>query len=62
MKSQNLNIMNEFCIQMSLQLISIPGCDSKIRTISLCPFCEAENKAALLKIGIQCHKCFKIEI
>ena len=57
-----LYIMNGFCIQMSLQLISIPGCDSKSLTISLCPFCEAEIKAVVLNIGIQCHKCFKIEI
>ena len=58
----NWNIMNDFCIQMSLQLISIPGCDSKSWTISVWPFAEAPIKGVELNIGIQFHKWFKIEI
>ena len=62
MKLLNLNIMNDFCIQMSLQLISIPGCDSKSWTISGWPFSEAIIKGVSLNIGIQFHKRFKMEI
>ena len=54
--------MNDFCIQMFLQLISIPGCDSKSWTISVWPFSEAQNKGVWLNIGIQFPKWFKIEI
>ena len=54
--------MNDFCIQIFLQLISIPGCDSKSWTISVWPFDEARIKGVLLNIGIQFHKWFKIEI
>ena len=35
------NVMNDFYIQMSLQLISIPGCDNKSWTILGCWFVEA---------------------
>ena len=50
---KNLNIIkklyfeyykNHFCIQMYLQLISIPGCDNKSLTISVWPFSEAKCK------------------
>ena len=48
--------MNTFGIQMSLQLISIPGCESKSLTISVRPFLEAQIKGISLNIGIQFHK------
>ena len=54
--------MNDFCIQMPLQLISILGCDSKSWTISVKPLVEAQIKGVLLNNGIQFDKCFKIEI
>ena len=62
MKQENINFINDCGIQMVLLLISIPGCDSKSRTISVRPFSEAQIKAVLLNIGIQFHKRFKIEI
>ena len=57
-----LNIMNDCCNQMSLQLISTPGCDSKSWTISVWPFPETKIKGVLWNKGIQCQKRFKIEI
>ena len=54
--------MNDFCIQMSLQLISIPGCDNKSWTIWVGPFSEAQIKGVELNIEFQFHKWFKIEI
>ena len=54
--------MNDFCIQMFLLLISIPGCDSKSLTISVWPFLEAQIKGVSLNIGIEFPKWFKIEI
>ena len=48
--------MNEFRLQMSLQLISIPGCDNKSLIMLVRPFCEAEIKGVQLKIEIQFHK------
>ena len=54
--------MNDFCIQMSLLLISIPGCDSKSRTISVWPLFEAKSNGVLLNIEIQFHEWFKMEI
>ena len=48
--------MNDFCIQMHLQLISIPGCDSKSSTISVWPFSEAQIKGVLLNMVSQFHK------
>ena len=56
MEELKLNIRNDFCIQTFLQLISIPGCDSKSRTISVSPFDEAQIKGVRLKMEIQFHK------
>ena len=58
----NLNIMNDCCIQMSLKLISIPGCDSKSWTISVWPLFVAKIKGVLSNIWVQFHKWFKIKI
>ena len=49
-------------IQMFLELISIPGCESKSWTISVEPLFEASINGVKLIIGIQFHKWFKIEI
>ena len=54
--------MNDFCIQMSLQLISNDGCDNNNWTISVWPLYEAEIKGISLNIEIQFHKSFKKEI
>ena len=59
-KKLYLNIMNDFCIQMSLQLISIPGCVIKSWTISVWPFRDAEFKGVSLIIWIKFHKWWKI--
>ena len=48
--------MNDFCIQMLLQLISISGCDSKSRKITGRPFREAKIKGVSLNIGIEFRK------
>ena len=42
--------MNICCIQMVSQLISIPGWDSKSRTISILPLVEAQIKGVSLII------------
>ena len=54
--------MNDFCISMFLQLISIAGCDSKSRTTSVWPFLEASIIGVSLNVGIKFHKWLKIEI
>ena len=41
---------------MSLQLISIPGCDNKSRTISVCPFKDAIINGVLLNNEIKPQK------
>ena len=51
-----------FRIQILLQLISIPGCDNKSRTMSVFLLCEAQLKGVLLKLGILFHKSFEIEM
>ena len=53
--------MNDFCIQMVAMLISIPGCASKSRTISVWPFLEAKINGVSVNIGIQFHTTFQIE-
>ena len=59
-KKLDLNIMNDFCIQMFLQLISIPGWLNKSWTISVWPFPDAKIKGVELNIWIKFHKWFKI--
>ena len=54
--------MNSFCIQIPLGLISIAGCDSKSRTISVWPFAEAQIKGVKGNIGIQFHRWNTIKI
>ena len=53
MKEINLNAMNDSYIQMFLQLISIPGCDSRSWTISVWPFSEAKLNEVQVNIAIQ---------
>ena len=48
--------MNDCYIQMSLQLISIPGCESKSWTISVWPSNEAPIKGVQLNIAFQFQK------
>ena len=62
MKWSSLNMMNDVGIQISLMLISIPGCDSKSWTISVWPFSEAQIKGVLLNSRIQFHILLQIEI
>ena len=62
MKLLNFNFMNDFCIKISWQLISMPGCNSKSWTIWVWPFCEAQIKGVWLNIGLQFQKWFKIGI
>ena len=54
--------MSDFYIQMSLQLISIPGCDNKSRAMLVWPFFIAQLKGVLLKLGFLFHKSFEIEM
>ena len=44
---------------MSLQLISMPGCDNKSRTISVCPLDDATINDVLLNVEIEFQKCLK---
>lgn len=62
MKYLNGNSMNDFCIEMFLQLISIPDFVSKIRTISVKPYSDERIKGVALIIRFQYHKLFKTEI
>ena len=62
MNELNVNIMNDFSIQMSLQLISIPGCNSRSWTIAAWPFSEAKIKGVSFNIRIQFPKLSKTEI
>lgn len=41
--------MNFFCFKISFLSIAIPGCDSKILTISMWPFFEAFINGVILK-------------
>lgn len=56
------NAMNYSLNQMSLQFISISGCDSQSLTISVWPFAEAKSNGVSLNIALQCQKQFAIEI
>ena len=51
-KKEKLNVMNNCCPQMFLQLISIPGCASKSRTISISDRNVAQINGVLLNIGM----------
>ena len=54
--------MNHIGVRMVSQLISIPGWDSKSRTISEWPSFEAKSNGVQLGIGMQFQKWFKVEI
>ena len=56
------NAMNYSLNQMSLQFISISGCDSQSLIISVWPFAEAKSNGVSLNIALQCQKQFAIEI
>ena len=59
MKYLNVNLMNDLCIEIALQLISIPGCDNKSWTTSVWPFDEATSKGVLFNNWIQFQKWLK---
>ena len=51
-----------FCIQMFLQLISIPGCDNKSWTTSVSPLDAAQISGVSLNVWVKFHESFKISI
>ena len=56
MKKYDFEFHEYFCIKMSLQLISIPRCDNKSSTISVCPFNDATINGVLLNTDIKFQK------
>ena len=54
-------MMNNDGIQIFLQLISIPGCESKSWTISVWPFCEAKIKGVILNMGFNSTNDLKLK-
>ena len=55
-KKDRFEFHERFLIEIFLQLTSIFGCDNKISTISVDPFCEAYINGVKLKICILFHK------